>query len=214
MKTQVLLPWILVLALSAALASVYLSSQKKDAELATLREESEKTQGLQTELDEAKTQTKAQDEELTTLRKDKQDLLRLRNEVAQMQEKQQQLAKQAQSSQAEAERAQSRVAQLTAGVQQMQQVQAENQQLRTVAVQSQEALQRNACINNLRQLDGAKHQWALEHNKTANDIPTLQDILAYLPNQAAPVCPAGGQSTLNAVGPPPTCSIPGHELGK
>jgi hypothetical protein len=107
------------------------------------------------------------------------------------------------------------VAQLTQGVQQMQQLQTENQQLRTVAVQSVEAAQRNACINNLRQIDGAKQQWALEHNKTANAIPTPQDILPYLaagPNPTLPVCPAGGQYTLNAVGQPPTCSIPGHEL--
>jgi hypothetical protein len=33
----------------------------------------------------------------------------------------------------------------------------------------------NACINNLRQLDGGKQQWALEYRKTTNDIPTLDE---------------------------------------
>lgn len=233
MKTQVLLPWVLVLALAAASAALYFSSQKKDAQLATLREEARKSENLQTELDEARTQAKAQEDELTMLRKDKQDLLRLRNEIAQMQQKEQQLTKQAQSAQAEAERAQSRVAQLTQGVQQMQQLATENQQLRTAAAQQAEYNARikalvdasggaaspqgqatAACINNLRLIDGAKQQWALENNKTAGAVPTSQDILAYLPNQTVPVCPAGGQYTLNAAGQSPTCSIPGHELPK
>src|SRR5262245_57369794 len=38
----------------------------------------------------------------------------------------------------------------------------------------------NACINVLRQLEGAKSQWQLEHNKTTNDIPTWEDVKPYL----------------------------------
>jgi hypothetical protein len=70
----------------------------------------------------------------------------------------------------------------------------------------------NACVNNLRQLDGASQQWALENRKTAQAIPTVQDIAPYLKNW--PVCPAGGSYTLNMVGAQPTCSIPGHELAR
>jgi predicted RNase H-like nuclease (RuvC/YqgF family) len=72
--------------------------------------------------------------------------------------------------------------------------------------------ERDACINNLSQIDAAKHEWALELNKTANDIPTAQDLLVYLPGGTFPVCPSGGTYTIGAVGVAPTCSIPGHVL--
>jgi hypothetical protein len=37
-------------------------------------------------------------------------------------------------------------------------------------------LQINSCINNLRGLDGAKQQWAIEDHKTTNDVPTMADL--------------------------------------
>jgi prepilin-type N-terminal cleavage/methylation domain-containing protein len=40
--------------------------------------------------------------------------------------------------------------------------------------------QKNACINNLRQIDGAKHQWALEAGGVASATPTSTDIQGYL----------------------------------
>ena len=49
--------------------------------------------------------------------------------------------------------------------------------------------QQNACINNLRQIDAAKNQWALEKGKKPTDVPTTQDLLPYL--RSWPVCPAG-----------------------
>jgi general secretion pathway protein G len=77
-------------------------------------------------------------------------------------------------------------------------------------VKARQVSQENACINNLRQIDGAKQQWALEHNKTAKDVPTKSDLLPYL--RRWPACPAGGEYTIGAVGEKPTCSIPGHGL--
>jgi hypothetical protein len=74
------------------------------------------------------------------------------------------------------------------------------------------AAQLNACINNLRQIDAAKQQWALENDKTAYAVPSAQDLLPYLSNLVFPVCPSGGTYTINAVGVPPTCSVPGHVL--
>jgi len=72
------------------------------------------------------------------------------------------------------------------------------------------ASQQNACINNLRQLDSAKQQWALEQGKKTTDVPTKADLLAYL--HQWPVCPQGGTYTIGAVNEPPTCSIPTHVL--
>jgi hypothetical protein len=69
------------------------------------------------------------------------------------------------------------------------------------------------CINNLRQLDGAKEQWALELKKTPEDIPADSDLFG--PEQyvkVKPVCPLNGVYTLKAVKDKPTCSVAGHSL--
>src|SRR5205085_10325220 len=52
--------------------------------------------------------------------------------------------------------------------------------------------QQNACINNLKQIDGAEQQWALETRQTAAAVPTYSGISAYMSNAA--VCPAGGNA--------------------
>ena len=73
--------------------------------------------------------------------------------------------------------------------------------------------QRTECLNNLRQIDAAKQQWALENGRSASAIPTSVDLLPYLPN-GFPVCPSGGRYTINAVSDLPTCSVPGHTLAQ
>src|SRR6184192_584563 len=73
-------------------------------------------------------------------------------------------------------------------------------------VKARQTAQKNACINNLRQIDGVKQQWALENNKKNSDTPARSDLLQYLNNQF-PTCPAGGHYTLNSVGEHPECSV-------
>src|SRR5512140_3442351 len=59
-------------------------------------------------------------------------------------------------------------------------------------VKARTTAQMNACINNLRQIDGAIQTWALE-TKQADDAPvTFTQISGYLKN--AVVCPAGGKN--------------------
>lgn len=70
----------------------------------------------------------------------------------------------------------------------------------------------NACINSLRQVDGAKNLWAREHFKNTNDVPTSAEIAVYLRNGQFPLCPKGGTYTIGQVGTLPTCSIPGHVM--
>lgn len=72
--------------------------------------------------------------------------------------------------------------------------------------------QQNACINNLRMIQAAKQQWALEKGKSQTDVPTWDDLQPYLPGTVPPVCPSGGTYSINAVQDPPTCSVPGHVL--
>jgi len=80
-------------------------------------------------------------------------------------------------------------------------------------VKARQTAQNNACINNLRMIDGAKQTCALEKKLTAEDTPTAQDLKPYLRQDFNSLrCPAGGRYSINKVGEPPTCSIPNHVL--
>ena len=70
----------------------------------------------------------------------------------------------------------------------------------------------NACINNLRQIDGGKDQWAIENNKVDTDVPTSAHVSPYIKG-GWPVCPAAGSYTLSTVLADPACSVgAGHAL--
>jgi prepilin-type N-terminal cleavage/methylation domain-containing protein len=84
-------------------------------------------------------------------------------------------------------------------------------------VRARTTSQKNACINNLRQIDGAKQQWALEnHAKSTSTVGSAQ-LAPYLGRGATgayPTCPAQGTYTINDVSTAPTCSLSanGHQL--
>src|SRR5437016_7976197 len=56
--------------------------------------------------------------------------------------------------------------------------------------------QMNACINNLRQIDGAIQQWALEQKKDPAATVAFSDIAPYLKNSV--ICPSGGTTFANS----------------
>jgi prepilin-type N-terminal cleavage/methylation domain-containing protein len=79
-------------------------------------------------------------------------------------------------------------------------------------VRARTTSQMNACINNLRQIDGAKQQWALETKQATNATPLISDVSPYMKNSVT--CPAGGAAatfgstyTLNDVSTKPVCQI-------
>ena len=80
--------------------------------------------------------------------------------------------------------------------------------------------QANACINNLRQIDAAANQFALEAGKKTSDPITYPDNLTpYIKLNATgsiPPCPASGDYDCSAVGSKPTCTLstltPAHAL--
>jgi len=78
-------------------------------------------------------------------------------------------------------------------------------------VHARSVSQANACINNLRQLDGAVQQWALENNKKSSAPYTLSIIKPYIKldsNGNIPTCPGSGIYSAGAtVVDPPTCSL-------
>jgi prepilin-type N-terminal cleavage/methylation domain-containing protein len=83
--------------------------------------------------------------------------------------------------------------------------------------------QQNACINNLRQLDGAINEWALETGQgngvSIGGIDTISSYYIKLNSASTvPGCPAGGSYLTTSVGAVPqiTCSLsdgtPPHRL--
>jgi prepilin-type N-terminal cleavage/methylation domain-containing protein len=85
-------------------------------------------------------------------------------------------------------------------------------------VRARTSSQTNTCVNNLRQIDAAKQQWAVETKQATNATPTYSDISSYLKHSVA--CPtAGADSTFAGsyepmdVATPPMCKIaPGSHL--
>jgi len=68
------------------------------------------------------------------------------------------------------------------------------------------------CIANLRQIDGIKHTWATELQKSPGDTPSDGDLFGPGRYQLSkPRCPANGVYTLGRVGEEPTCSIGGRD---
>ena len=78
-------------------------------------------------------------------------------------------------------------------------------------VRARTTSQQNACINNLRQLDGAAQQYALENKLSSASTYALADLNNYIKLTslcALPGCPANGTYTPGlTVANPPTCSL-------
>ena len=82
-------------------------------------------------------------------------------------------------------------------------------------VRARQTSQTNACINNLRQIDGAKQQWALETNQASAAVPAEADVAPYLGRAvgsttfaaAAVICPIGGDyiAGIGGLGTAPVC---------
>ena len=71
----------------------------------------------------------------------------------------------------------------------------------------------NACINTLRNMDGAMQQWTLEQTKRPGDAVTIQDITPYMAHKF--YCPQGGKYTVGPfVSNGVSCSFPTHTLPK
>ncbi len=79
-------------------------------------------------------------------------------------------------------------------------------------LRSREFSAKNACIENLRQIDAAKHLWGFEHNKALSDTPQEAEISIYIKGDSLPECPTGGTYSINNIGTNPTCTMVEHEL--
>ncbi len=72
---------------------------------------------------------------------------------------------------------------------------------------------RSSCIANLKVLDSAKEQWAMDNKKAPGAVVRFKDLVGLdLYIKSEPVCPKGGYYVVGSIGTNPTCSIEGHAI--
>jgi prepilin-type N-terminal cleavage/methylation domain-containing protein len=75
-------------------------------------------------------------------------------------------------------------------------------------VKARETSRAKSCVSNLKQIDSAKEQWAMDNKAGEGDTVTDAELWGtgnYI--KAEPSCPSGGAYTVDVVGVNPTCSI-------
>ena len=81
-------------------------------------------------------------------------------------------------------------------------------------VQARNAARSGNCINNLRVIDSAKEQYAIENNIASGAACTSAEISPYLKNNAMPVCPGTSTAyTIGNISVLPTCALSGASSG-
>ena len=73
-------------------------------------------------------------------------------------------------------------------------------------VRARQSTQANSCVNNLRQIDGARTQYALEHSNGTSNIGDL--VPEYI--RRTPFCPSGGTYATGGLNGNASCSIGGE----
>ena len=78
-------------------------------------------------------------------------------------------------------------------------------------VRSREASRAKACVANLKQIDSAKEQWAMDNRissgAAAPTLATLVGSAGYI--KSMPTCASSGTYTVDLIGTPPSCSVGG-----
>ena len=78
-------------------------------------------------------------------------------------------------------------------------------------IKARKTAQVNACKANLRPIEFAIQQWALEKRKRDDSEVSLEDLESYM-KDGIPRCPSGGEYTLTTVEEKPTCNVGGHTI--
>jgi prepilin-type N-terminal cleavage/methylation domain-containing protein len=74
-------------------------------------------------------------------------------------------------------------------------------------VKARETSRTKSCIANLKQIEAAKEQWAMETRAASTATPTAANLYgatAYVKN--TPTCPSGGTYTIGDMNTRPTCN--------
>jgi len=197
-------PWLCLVLMLVSEIFLLRSNSARDAALTDLHEATTRLARAQSDLDDLKNANPgAQAAEINRLRHQNEILS---NKLAALQGTIDKLQKESQQNSQHLDTARTA---LQLQQEHLQQLQAEKQQ---AAAQAAEAANAAACIANLRLIDSAKQQWALDKNKDPNSVPTEQDLLPYFKDGVFPVCPDGGAYSLNSMAEAPACTIAGHVL--
>lgn len=76
-------------------------------------------------------------------------------------------------------------------------------------LRARETSRATACQGNLRQIDSAKDQWAIENKKNTSDTCGMSDLVgSTLYIKSTPTCPGTNTAyTIGNVGTDPTCAV-------
>jgi len=74
-------------------------------------------------------------------------------------------------------------------------------------VKARDTSMQNACVNNMRQIDSGKEQYAMAARKTDGDAAPAASVNAYIKGNTTPKCPGGGTYTYGNIGTDPDCNI-------
>jgi len=76
-------------------------------------------------------------------------------------------------------------------------------------IKARETSRAKACVSNLKQMDAAKEQWAMDTKAASDATPTWPDDLvgvdAYIKTE--PTCPSDGEYAANDMTTAPTCTV-------
>ena len=215
--------WLCIVALVISELLLFSANQQKDKAVAVAQDAWQQLQLMSNDITAGRsTSFQAQNEEIARLRSEHQDLLRLRSDMRELTATNQELVQLLTAARTVIRQQQAQLqAWQNASQQAEQDMQAEQAQAAAEQAPPRPqpaqdpavaAAPRKTCINNLLRIYAAKQQWKIDNNKNDDDVPTATDLMPYFKDGVFPSCPAGGLYSINAVGVPPTCSIPGHVL--
>lgn len=81
-------------------------------------------------------------------------------------------------------------------------------------LKSTTSVERTICINNLKKIDAAIDEWAVEHHKSPGVQPdaSQEDEISNYIRGGKPICPGGGEYAIYAVGNRPQVSCTLEDL--
>jgi prepilin-type N-terminal cleavage/methylation domain-containing protein len=79
-------------------------------------------------------------------------------------------------------------------------------------IKARESSRQKSCIANLKQIESAKEQWAMDAKAAPTDSPATTDLYGndkYI--KVEPKCPSGGNYTIGTMAQRPSCDRPAGE---
>lgn len=74
-------------------------------------------------------------------------------------------------------------------------------------VKARNTSQQNACVNNLRIIDGGKEQAAMAERLSDGNTVATATVNTYVKGNTTPVCPGGGTYVYGNIGSNPDCNV-------